>query len=49
MKALINDGSIPTIITGPAGTGKSLVLAEIGLQVAVSNRKVLYIPLQTKE
>ena len=42
-KALINDRSIPTIITGPAGTGKSLVLAEIGLQVAVSNRKVLYI------
>ena len=42
-KALTNDGSIPTIITGPAGTGKSLVLAEIGLQVAISNKKVLYI------
>ena len=41
--ALTNDGSIPTIITGPAGTGKSLVLAEIGLLVAASNRKVLNI------
>ena len=42
-KALLNDGSVPTIITGPAGTGKSLVLAELGLQAARTGIKVLYI------
>ena len=40
---LNSEPTSPAILTGPAGCGKSLVLAEIGLQIARKHGKVLYI------